>query len=176
MFSVIAMMSSMLVAPLWPAYGEAISRGDIQWVRHTLRRSLLTVLGATSAAAFALLLLSRSLIHLWVGSRIHPPLFLLIGLAIWTVIGCCGDALAMFLNGGEVIRFQVIVASIFGIGCLATKVSFVHFFGIVGVPWATIAAYVLLNALPCWLYVPAIVRRLEHKDTGDPASKVVRAS
>ena len=160
MFGLIAMMSSMLIAPLWPAYGEAISRGHMKWVRHTLKTSLLLVLGATSAASITLLLLSHRLLHWWVGSRIHPPFFLLLGLAIWTVIGCCGDALASFLNGASVIRFQVIVASIFGIGCVITKVAFVHHFGIIGVPWATISAYLLLNALPCALYIPSYLRRL----------------
>jgi O-antigen/teichoic acid export membrane protein len=160
MFGLIAMMSGMLIAPLWPAYGEAISRGHMKWVRHTLKTSLLLVLGTTSAASFTLLLLSHRLIHWWVGSRIHPPFFLLLGLAIWTVIGCCGDALASFLNGASVIRFQVIVASIFGMVCVITKIFFVHRFGIVGVPWATITAYLLFSALPCALYIPSYIRRL----------------
>lgn len=160
LFALITMMSSMLVAPLWPAYSEAISRGHIGWVRHTLRKSLLLVLGATSAASCVMLLLSHRLLHWWVGSRVHPPFFLLLGLAIWTVIGCCGDALAAFMNGAEVIRFQVVVASILGIGCLTTKVYFVHRFGVTGVPWATISAYVLLSALPSTLYVPFFIRRL----------------
>jgi O-antigen/teichoic acid export membrane protein len=160
MFSLITIVSGMLVVPLWPAYGEAISRGHIGWVRHTLKKSLLFVFGATTAASCTLLLLSHRLIHWWVGSRIHPPFFLLLGLAIWTVIGCCGDALAMFMNGAERIRFQVIVASIFGLGCVVTKVFFIHRFGIVGVPWATICAYGLLSALPCALYIPHIIQRL----------------
>jgi O-antigen/teichoic acid export membrane protein len=160
MFGIIAMMSSMLVAPLWPAYGEAISRGHMKWVRHTLKTSLLLVFGATSAAAFTLLLLSHRLLHWWVGSRIHPPLFLLVGLAVWTVIGCCGEALASFLNGANIIRFQVILASIFGMVCVVTKVFFVHLFGVVGVPWATITAYLLLTALPSALYIPSYIRQL----------------
>jgi O-antigen/teichoic acid export membrane protein len=160
MFALITMMSGMLVAPLWPAYGEAISRGHIEWVRHTLRRSLLIVLGATSTASCLMLLFSHQLLHLWVGRRIHPPFLLLLGLAIWTVIACCGDALAAFMNGGEVILFQVVVASIFGIGCLTTKLFFVHYFGVTGIPWATISAYVLLSALPSTLYIPFFIRRL----------------
>jgi O-antigen/teichoic acid export membrane protein len=165
MFQLIAMASSMLVAPLWPAYGEAISRGDMPWVRRTLRFSLLVVLGATSAASLTLLLLSHRLLHWWVGSRIHPPFLLLAGLAIWTVIGCCGDALAFFLNGASIIRFQVIVASTFGIGCLLLKLFLVRHYGIEGVPWATIIAYCLLNALPCILYVPRIIHRLQTRAT-----------
>src|SRR5271170_1232273 len=58
MFALITMMSGMLVAPLWPAYGEAISRGDIGWVRHTLRTSLIVVASASFAASCTLLLLS----------------------------------------------------------------------------------------------------------------------
>jgi O-antigen/teichoic acid export membrane protein len=160
MFALVTMVSGMLVAPLWPAYGEAISRGDFGWVRHTLRRSLLVVASATFVASSVLLLLSHKLIHLWVGSRIHPPFLLLLGLAIWTVMSCCGDCLAAFMNGGEVIRFQVLIASTFGIGCLTIKVLFIRHFGIVGVPWATIVAYAILTALPCALYIPRVVKRL----------------
>jgi len=168
MFALVTIMSGMLTAPLWPAYAEAISRGDIGWVQHTLRRSLLIVLGGTTAVSGLLLLFSRPLLHWWVSSQVHPPFLLLLGLAIWTVIGCCGDALAMFMNGGEVIRFQVVVATIFGIGCLTVKVFFVHRFGITGIPWATIIAYTVLSALPCGLYVPFVIQRLrnEHRAPG----------
>jgi O-antigen/teichoic acid export membrane protein len=38
MFDAVAMIVAMYVTPLWPAYGEAISRGDVPWVRHTLVR------------------------------------------------------------------------------------------------------------------------------------------
>ena len=163
MFALVTMVSAMLVAPLWPAYGEAISRGDMTWVRRTLRGSLLLVLAVTSAASATLLLLSHRLIHWWVGSRIHPPFLLLVGLAIWTVVNCCGDALASFLNGASIIRFQVVVASIFGCGCLVLKLFFVRHYGIEGVPWATILSYSLLNAVPCILYVPRIVRRMQSR-------------
>jgi O-antigen/teichoic acid export membrane protein len=162
MFALITMMSGMLVAPLWPAYGEAISRGDMKWVRSTLRRSLLIVLAATSTASAVLLMLSHKLIYWWVGPRIHPPFFLLLGLAIWTVFNCCGDALASFLNGASVIRFQVVVASLFGAGCLSLKIYLIRRYGIEGIPWATIIAYGLLNVVPVCLYVPRFIYRLQN--------------
>jgi len=160
-FALVSMMSGMLVAPLWPAYGEAISRGHMKWVRHTLKTSLLLVLGATSAASFVLLLLSHRLIHWWVGSRIHPPFLLLLGIAMWTIVSCCGDALGVFLNGSSVIRFQVMVASVFGVGCLLTKIVLIRRFGIIGIPWATVAAYLLLNAAPFIWYLPILIKRMD---------------
>lgn len=160
MFSMIAMISSMLVAPLWPAYGEAISRGDMPWVRRTLRGSLLTVLAVTTVASAALLLASRTLLHWWVGTRIHPPFALLLGLAVWTVIGCCGDAIGNFLNAANFIRFQVAVASAFGIGCVLAKLFAIHRFGLQAIPWATSAAYLLLGAVPFAIWVPVFLRRM----------------
>lgn len=157
MFALVTMMSAMLVAPLWPAYGEAISRGDIAWVRRTLRVSLLAVLALASAASATLLLLSQRLIHWWVGSRIHPPFPLLLGLAIWTVLSCCGDALASFLNGASVIRFQVAIASIFGIVCITAKILFIRHYGVAGIPWATILTYTLCAAIPFFIYVPRLI-------------------
>lgn len=163
MFSLIATMSSMLVAPFWPAYGEAVSRGDIGWVRRTLRNSLLVVLAGSSVASFVVLALSHPILRWWVGSRVHPPFVLLLGLTVWTIIGCCGDALAMFMNGAEVVGFQVVVASIFGLACVITKVMLIHRFGIVAVPWATIAAYSLLSAVPTAFYVPRLLKRMSSR-------------
>jgi len=160
MFALIGSMSSMLVAPFWPAYGEAVSRGDIGWVKQTLRNSLIFVLAGSSLAAFSILVFSHPLLHLWVGGRVHPSFMLLLGLAVWTIISCCGDALAMFMNGSEVIGFQVVVASIFGLGCLLMKVMLVHRFGIAAVPWATISAYLLLSALPSAFFIPGLLNRL----------------
>jgi O-antigen/teichoic acid export membrane protein len=163
MFALITMMSGMLVTPLWPAYGEAISRGDMPWVRRTLRSSLFFVFAASCAASSLLLLLAPSVIHLWIGSRIHPPFFLLLGLSVWSVIECCGTALAMFLNGAAVIRFQIYISVTFAIACVALKVFLVKHVGLVGVPWATIVSYTMIVAFPWVFLVPRVLRNLASK-------------
>jgi O-antigen/teichoic acid export membrane protein len=159
MFALITMMSSMLVAPLWPAYSEAFSRGHLGWIRRTLKRSLFLVFGLSSIAAAFLIIAGRSLIYWWVGSRIHPSILLLTGLALWTVVACCGDCLATFMNGVELMRFQVIVATVFGAGCLLIKVLLVRRLGVIGIPWATLTAYLLLNALPMAIFLPRFLAR-----------------
>ena len=169
MFALLTMMSGMLVAPLWPAYGEAISRGDMPWVRRTLGRSLLIVLVLASTISAALLIASPKLIYWWVGHRIHPPFILLLGLATWSIIDCCGGALASFLNGASVVKFQVVVAAIFGAGCLALKIFLIRRFGIVGVPWATILAYSLLCIVPFAVYVPRLINRMDPRPPAYPS-------
>jgi O-antigen/teichoic acid export membrane protein len=160
MFSLISLLAAMLVAPLWPAYGEAISRRDMAWVRGMLSRSLMAVFGATTVASAALLLLAPWLISWWVGSVIHPPMILLAGLALWTVMDCCGNTLAMFLNGASIVRYQIIVATLFGAGCLTVKVLLTRHYGVIGIPWATISTYALLVVLPSVIYVPRMLKDL----------------
>ena len=153
MFSLISIMVAMMVSPLWPAYGEAISRGDSGWVRRTLSRSLLLVFSSACLASGALFLLSRRLIFWWVGPHITPPTYLLLGLAVWTVLDCCGNTVAMFMNGASIMRFQIVMASLFGIACVTAKIVLVRRYGIAVVPWSTISTYLLFNAVPSAIYL-----------------------
>lgn len=90
--------------------------------------TLMILLG--TSMSLAPLLIAPKLIFWWVESYVHPSYILLSGLSIWTVIGCCGDAIAMFWNGASAIRFQVIVVSIFGIACLVVKITFIRTFSL----------------------------------------------
>ena len=162
MFSLISMMVFMLVTPLWPAYGEAISRGDLAWVRRTLGRSLVLVFVSAAAASLTLLLIAHRVLAWWIGPNFSPPFVLLLGLALWTVMDCCGNTLAMFLNGASIMRFQIVMASCFGLACLAVKIYFTRHFGVVGVPWATLLTYLSIVGISCAIYVPRALRHL-HK-------------
>jgi O-antigen/teichoic acid export membrane protein len=168
MFALITMITSMLVAPLWPAYSESISRGDLHWVRQTLKRSMLVILALAVTGSCLLWLLAPLLLNWWVGPRVHPSQLLLAGLAIWTVLACCGDALSSFLNGAAIVKTQVIVASLFGVVCLTTKITLVRSFGVAAVPWATTGAYLCMAVLPYSFFVPRIVRNLTAKTDAFP--------
>jgi O-antigen/teichoic acid export membrane protein len=153
MFSLITTMAAMFVTPLWPAYAEAISRGDTVWVRRSLYRSMVIVLLLTGAVSLLLLLASHKLIYWWAGPTVNPPMLLLVGLAIWTVMESCGSALAAFLNGSGFLYFQIVTAGIFGISCITAKIYLARRLGIAGLPWATIITWGLLNFIPLMFYV-----------------------
>jgi O-antigen/teichoic acid export membrane protein len=166
MFSIIAAMIIMLVTPLWPAYGEAVSRGDMIWVRRTLLRTLAGVFAATSIAAVALIALSKPILLMWVGPSIHPPFPLLLGLAVWAVLQCVTGTLQLFLNGASILRFQVATHCVFGVFCLAAKIWAAHRFGISGMPWATVVVYGLFIILPTLWYVPRLIERMTTQAAG----------
>jgi O-antigen/teichoic acid export membrane protein len=160
LFSLVTMALGLFLAPLWPAYGEAIARGDTAWVRRTLLRSTTTAVLVSAVCCCALVLLGPTLIKLWVGSAIQAPLGLLLGLALWKVIEAGGTALAVFLNGAHVVRSQVILASLTAGSALALKVLLVGRLGVSGAVWATICAYLVFTAVPIALLIPRILRGL----------------
>ena len=72
LFSIVTVVLSFFLIPLWPAYAEAAARGDVAWVRRTLRRSVQWGLAFNVTAGIVLILLGRQIIHLWVGSQVTP--------------------------------------------------------------------------------------------------------
>ena len=160
LFSLISLIIATLTWPLWPAYGDAVARGDGQWVKRTLFRSLIGVVGLAALMAGALVLLGPKLIHIWVGNKVHPSLVLLMGFACWAVVDAGGNAIAMFLNGTSVVKAQTIIACIFAVCVVVVKICILHRWGINAMPWATLICYIFLTALPYGIVVPRIASRI----------------
>jgi O-antigen/teichoic acid export membrane protein len=170
LFSIVPALLSLIYLPLWPAYGEAIARGDTGWARKTLVRSLLFGLALTISTSALLVAFGSRIIELWVGGKVVPSFALLLGLGVWSVVGTAGTAVAMFLNGANVIRFQVIVAVVMAPAALATKIALADMIGVPGIIWGTIIAYCVLAALPIALYVPRVMSRLTVEFKPPPAA------
>ncbi len=157
MFSIPALFIGMALVPLWPAYGEAITRGDVDWVRKTLIRSLALVLIFTVPPSLFLVLLGGPVAELWVGPEIVLPFLLLLGLGLWTVLGGAGNAASMFLNGANVIRPQAVLALLMAAVAITGKILLAESIGIAGIIWATVLSYAVLVAIP---YVALVSKTL----------------
>ena len=148
LFSLIAMAVAMMLAPLWPAYGEALARGDVLWVRRAFGRSLIVALSVASVMSLGLAIAAPTLLSYWVGRPIEPPWLLLIGLALWKVIEAGGNAVAMLLNGANVVRPQIIIAVLTGVCAIILKIVLVGHIGVSGAVWATVIAFCLIGIVP----------------------------
>lgn len=163
MFSVVPIILVILFNPLWPAYGEAMSRGDAHWARKTLGHSLLLAVGVTALASAILVMFGVQIAHLWVGSSVTPSFWLLLGLGLWAVLSAAGNALAMFLNGVNLIRFQVYAALATTPVALLLKFVLGRSFGLSGVIWATVIAYAAFTAVPFAVVTPRLLRRVARR-------------
>jgi O-antigen/teichoic acid export membrane protein len=153
LFSLVAMVSSFITTPLWPAYGEALERRDHSWIRRTLYGSLVLVAGVSIVLSAALVVFGHRIIHLWVGPSVNPSLLLLGAIGISSVLSAVGSTIAMFLNGLSIVRFQVIIAFLGSIANIGISVYLTRRIGIPGVVYGTILSQFFIGFIPYYWYV-----------------------
>ncbi len=163
MFSVVASVLSMMLAPLWPAYGEAIARGDTDWVQRTLVRSLKVAALAACLMSLTLVWSGEALLRLWVGHELSVSPYLLVGLGVWKVLETTGNAVAAYLNGAHVVRAQVFIAITTAVAALSFKLWLLPRWGVAAVPWSTAAAYFMFAAVPYAVLVPRLLLAARRK-------------
>jgi O-antigen/teichoic acid export membrane protein len=150
---------SVVLAPLWPAYGEALTRGDVKWVRETVVRSVrLTVLVSVTASV-VLAFIASPLVHLWVGGLVTPSRSLLVALALFAIVISVSNAVSMFLNGTRVISIQAVLTSVMiGIN-LGLSIVLTQRVGISGVVWGTVIAQTTCFLIPALVVAHRALRR-----------------
>jgi O-antigen/teichoic acid export membrane protein len=159
LFTIPTLLLQMALTPLWPAYGEAFSRGDRAWLRRTVVVSLVGTVVVATLMSGALCLTARPLLRLWVGNDLGSPTALLVGLAIWTVLNASGHSLAMFLNGVGALRLQAACALAMTAVVLVLKVLLARSWGLSGVVWGNIAGFTILDTVPMAVFVPWLLTR-----------------
>jgi O-antigen/teichoic acid export membrane protein len=168
-FMLVPSLIGLVLVALWPAYTEAIARGDLAWVWRTLRASVVAAAILAAASSIILLFAGNWVIGLLTGDEIHPPAMLVLGAAIWAVLQATFNALTMLMNAATIVRFQVIAASCMAAASISLSILFAHFFGLAGIVWGTLLAYLVCSAIPVALYLPRMRRRLQRLSTMDGA-------
>ncbi len=160
LFSFVSMMLSMMLSPLWPAYGESASRGDVAWIRKTLIRSMWLAFWVTGVPSLLLAIFGLPIINLWVGPEVKISSLLLVCMGGATIMSGVGESVAMFLNGTNTIRFQAVTAAITCLVAVMLKIFLGRWLGVPGVVLGTVLAYGLCTALPMFFFIPFSLRKM----------------
>jgi O-antigen/teichoic acid export membrane protein len=173
LFSSVSTVVSMAINPLWPAYGEAIARGDVAWVRRTFFASLLTTFAFTFPVCIVLVLLGPLILRAAVGKSFHAPLGLLIALAVWAVVWALTTAVTAFLNGAGVLKEQaglVVFASICNLGL---SIYLTLHLGVIGVCLGSILTQLFIISPAYFFLVRGLLRRTATPKTSEGAEQTV---
>ena len=152
LFSFVSSIVFMAIYPLWPAYGEAIARGDVAWVRRVFFGSLWLVLGITVPVCTLLVLAGPWILREAVGKSFHAPMSLLVVLAVWGVVNSVSTVVAMLLNGAGILREQMVVATVVSLTNLALSIYLTRRFGVIGVCLGSIISQLAIT-LPRYSFV-----------------------
>jgi O-antigen/teichoic acid export membrane protein len=152
-FSMVAVAVSVVTAPLWAAYGEAIGRNDMVWVRQSFKSSLWRFALMAGGMCGALVALHGPLFRLLGAGEVSVALSLVLAMAVWRVVESLGSALAVFLYASESTRLVVFWGALTAAVSLTAKVTLVDRFGATALPLITLCTFVPLCMLPCALHI-----------------------
>lgn len=134
------------LAPLWPAYAEARSRGDGAWIASTFRKSLIYAIGMGTAAAVAMALLGGHVMLLWTGKAdALPTQGTLIGFSFWVALVCSVNAVTIFLNSFGALKGQALGGALSAAALLIVMPAMVARFSVSGAVISMIGASVILG-------------------------------
>ncbi len=154
----------LVLGPLWPAYGEAFRRGDIQWCTRKLRLSLVIGLGCLATTMIVLLTLRQPIFSLLGGtSKLMPGRALIVGMSVACLCRVWADCHSVLLNGANVLRVQALLLGCNAVVAIAFNVLATKLFGNVGTVWSfpLAAALTTLWGYP-WMvrkYVTCVMQR-----------------
>lgn len=148
LFSIVTVLIGFFLIPLWPAYAEARSRGDVAWVKRTLRRSLVISFACHFFAAILLVLAGRWIIQLWVKGAVVPTMSVLIAFALYLIVAGLHAPLSTLLNGLSIVRFQLACWIAMAVLNLALSIWLTKLYGVPGVVFGTVIANFVCFVLP----------------------------
>lgn len=153
LFSVIGVVLNIVTIPLWPAYGEAIARGDIGWVRKAFFKSILVSLFIASICSLGVIIFASDVTYLWVKQTfVWSPLFLL-GFGLLAVISALENPIVALLNGAQAIRIQSNWAVIMAGASVCGKLVLGYSYGLTGIIWANVIAHIVFFLVPLTLFI-----------------------
>lgn len=161
LFSLIPMVMSIIISPMWSASTDAYARGDVAWIKRTMRTiNKLMLLG--SGVCLLMFACSKIIYHIWVGSEVIIPWSMSGLMAVFIIVFIWSSAYSQFLNGMGRLKIQTIntitvallfypVADVLG-DCLGVN--------------GFIISLILLNLSGLVLNVVQFNKVINHRDTG----------
>ncbi len=117
----ISTVTLMLSTPMWTANGEALSRGDYDWVKKATRKVVWISLLFSASASVGCLLFAKPVLDILSGGAVAVSYGTLLGMCLMQVLLSFTSPFFMVLNGAKIIRFQVVMYLVFAAVSLPLK-------------------------------------------------------
>jgi O-antigen/teichoic acid export membrane protein len=109
LFSLITMVHSLMMAPLWSSYSDAYHRNDFDWIRKMVQKQL-KISFLFVGAIILLIIFTKLIISLWINTDLDIKYSLIFVIAIYTTILIYGNIVTFLLNGINKLNIQVYIS------------------------------------------------------------------
>lgn len=130
--SMMLMILNIILTPLWPAFTDAYTRCDFNWMNTTYKK-LVSFYKYILLSVIAMISVSPIVYKLWIGSRIFIPYSMTIGIGIYIIINSWLAIQINLINGIGAIKLQTIVTTIGMCFHIPLSIILGRYFGALGV-------------------------------------------
>ena len=106
-FSLAMMLFSIVAVPYWSATTDAYARGDVAWIRRSMRKMHLVLLGI-AVLLVVMTLVAIPVYRIWVGGEVVVPMSLSWSMAAYMMIVIFSLSYSYFLNGLNALNLQLL--------------------------------------------------------------------
>lgn len=142
LFNLLTVGYTIVLAPLWSAYTDAIVKKDYEWIEKTYRKSML-ILGLTIIVGIILLVISDLFFKVWIGNTVTIPFEISLCVLLYVCSYNFANSSAYLLNGFNKIRVQIILSVILTILYLIAVKAFAGRYGIIGITLSMATFYII---------------------------------
>ncbi|MCX2473181.1 oligosaccharide flippase family protein [Pedobacter sp. MC2016-05] len=135
-FTVITMISGIIMTPLWPAFTQANIKGDTVWIKKMIKKMQKICL-FVFLLSMVMLVVSPIVYNLWIGDKVHIPWMLSLVLAIYTSLNTYRTVYCYYANAVGKINVQLIIVLTAGVLNIPLGIFLGKLYGAVGVILAT---------------------------------------
>lgn len=161
--SLLALIFGAFTSSLWPAYTEALARGDYIWVKRTIKKTIIINLGLGILIGVFITTCGSWIIYKWTGGRLLPSISLLLGFSFFIIVNGLVGAFSIIFNSSFILKWQVPLIIVSAISSIILKIFLCNSYGISGVVWATVISYALFYLLPSWVIINKLfLKKLEY--------------
>jgi len=145
LFSFVTTLVCIGLGPLWPAYGDAVSRSDKDWMQRTFRKSIIWSASVATFLAVLMIFSGPTLLRIWLGHDVILPNDLYVAQASWRILEVVSFAMAVLLNGSNRLSIQVLSALVTSVASILLRVEFIKWFGLSGANLGLSVSYMLIT-------------------------------
>lgn len=103
------MLYNLITTPLWPAYTDAYTRGEFDWMKN-MKKKMQKILCLSIIGCIIITLLSSPIYHIWIGDSVVVPFEMTMMVAIYVAVYCWMNLNGTLLVGMGKIRVHTMMA------------------------------------------------------------------
>ena len=153
LFSIISILTGLILQPLWPAYSEALASGDRGWIKRIFLKSTLIIFLSSGIVSGVLIIFHQTIALFWLDRRLNVSLILVFGFALWSLVDTVNMSIATLLNGNKILIPQIFSSALFGLSSFFLKINLLKTHGVEILPWIAMACSIVFSLIPMCLVV-----------------------